>query len=333
MTSIIEINTTTSHHHAAHPIQPSGFMGLARELRDHIYSYMVEPRRSLAELTGHPSDWFNTNILLTNRQIRSEAQNIIYEQMITVVIKPFEESNLIGSSTRVVEWLKFKRCGIEVDLSGWNDKKHMWANSSIFRHALKQVMMWDSVFHPLVLRLNRMSGLEEMHIWSPRRTIPTDEGLEEQKEDSGVDEESEMDMDDEAVRYKDLGVDEALSLEKLRQRDDAIFLEVAISYFRPLADTINVTIEGNLSSEDSKRILSLVDGDPRSWPQGMTQGLKTRVFAVDKTPASCESGGTRLISKVIALRTVCVSLDGHAQMEIMDKESVAAIQEFRDLGF
>ncbi len=218
---------------------------------------MVEPRRSLAELTGHPSDWFNPNILLTNRQIRSEAQKIIYEQKITVVVKPFEESDQMTDWNKCLDGLNFKRCGIEVDLSGWNDKNYPWADASALQF-LKGKMMLDWVFGPLIDQLDRMPGLEEMHFWSARRTISTDEGLEQQKGNSGVDDESEMDMDDEAIRYKDLAEDETLSLEKLRQRDDAIFLEVAISCFRPLADTINVTIEGNLGSKDSKRILSLV---------------------------------------------------------------------------
>ena len=303
MTSIIEINTTTSHHRTADPIQPSGFMGLARELRDHIYSYMVEPRRSRAELTGHPSDWFNTNILRTNRQIRSEAQEIIYEQMITVIVKPFEESDLVISSTKVFEGLKFKRCGIEVDSSGRNTKIDM--REDTYTDAFIKRNWTRDVFDHLTHQLHRMPGLEELHIWSPRCTVSTDEGLGQQKDNSGVDD-SEMDMDDEAVKYKDIAEDETLSLEKLRQRDDAIFLEVAITYFRRLADTINVTIEGNLSSEDSKRMLSLMDDCGSLWPRVTPQGSKTRlrVFAVDTTLASCQSDGTRNISKVLVLELI-----------------------------
>ena len=79
-----------------------------------------------------------------------------------------------------------------------------------------------------------------------------------------------------------------------------------------------ITIEGNLNAEDSKRILSLMDRPVLPWQEVMRKGGKTprRVFAVDTTRVLCGSGGTRVVSKVIALSTVWVSSDGHDYEEI-----------------
>ncbi len=49
---------------------------------------------------------------------------------------------------------------------------------------------------------------------------------------------------------------------------------------------------------------------------------------MDTTRASCQSGGTRIISKVIALSTVRVSGNGFD----LDKESAAAVRAFVDGG-
>lgn len=195
--------------------------------------------------------------------------------------------------------------------------------------------MRRSTFYPLVEQINRMPCLEELQVWSPRRTICTDEGLRKQTGNAEVDEDSETDLDDEGGRYEDLAKDEALSLEKVRQHDDAVFLENTTGCFEQLADTINVAIEGNLNAEDSKRILSLVDRPVFPWQEVMRKGGKTpwRVFAVDTTRVLCGSGGTRIVSKVIALSTVWVSSDGHGYKEIWGQESAAAIRTFVDGGF
>lgn len=310
-------------------------MGLARELRNHIYYYLVKPECSLADLTGHPSDWFNPHILLTNRQIRSEALEIIYEQKITVLVKPLAESNFLTNSTRVLEGLRFKRCGIEIDLSGPDGEEIDNSVDPSTVGFLKGAIMRRSVLYNLVNQLNRMPCLEELHIWSPRRMVSKDQSLREQKENAGVDENSEMDVDDGVDGDEDLAEDEALSLEVLRQHDDAVFVENTTGCFQQLADTINVTIEGNLNFEDSKRILSIMDGPVFPWELVKQWGSKTpwRVFAVDATRASCESVGTRVVSKVIRLSTVWVMLDGYHHKEIWDTESAAAIRTFVDGGF
>ncbi|CAF9933427.1 hypothetical protein IMSHALPRED_009354 [Imshaugia aleurites] len=331
MNSTDEMGSTISQHQTANLLPSLKFTDLARELRDHIYSYMVEPRRALADLTSHPSDWFNSNILLANRQIRSEAPKIIYEQKITVLVEPLEESNFLTSSIKVLEGLRFKRCDIEIDLSGTD---YEWPDSSTVGYH-KGATMRRQVFYHLVDQLNRMPNLEDLHIWSPKRTVSTEEGLEQQERDSGADESSETDADDELDSNEDPAEDETLSFEKFRQRDDAVFLENTIGCFRQLTHTINVTIEGNLSVEDSNRILTLMNRPDILWKQEAQKGSKTpwRVFAVDKIRASCESGGTRVVSKVIALSTVWVSSSSNAYMEIWDKESAAAIKTFVDGGF
>ena len=321
MTSTSGIGSGASHHQSAIPLQHSKFIGLARELRNHIYSYLVKPQRSLAFLTGHPSDWFNPNILLTNHQIRSEALEIIYEQKITVLVKPLAESNFVTMSTRVLEGLRFKRCGIKIDLSGVDgDKIDRSADPSTVGF-LKGAVMGRSGLYNLVNQLNRMPCLEELHI--------------EQRWNAGVDENSEMDMDDGVGRDEDLTEDEDLYLERLRQQDDAVFLENTAYYFQQIADTVNVTIKGNLNVEDSKRILSLMDGPVFPWEPVSQQGGQTpwRVFAVDATRASCENVGTRVLSKVLRLSTVWVTLQGYRQKEIWDAESAAAIKTFVDGGF
>ena len=328
MTSISKISSAASHHQIVHPLQSSKITGLARELRNRIYSHMVEPRRSLADLTGQPSDWFNPNILLANRQIRREALEVIYEQEITVLVEPLKRSNFLTNSTKVLERLRFKRCGIEIDLSETDDEDiDAWADASTVGF-LKGTVIRRLVFYSLVDQLNKMPGLEEVHIWSPRCAVSTDKGPRQQQGDSAVDEERERGMDHEAHGHEDPAKDEALALERLRQRDDAVFLENTTSCFRILADTINVTIEGNLNVEDSKRILSLLDGPV--FPRESPQGHKTpwRIFAVDATRASCESGRTRVVSKVIALSAVWVS-----PRMIWDGESAAAIKTFVDGGF
>ena len=314
MNSTDEIGSTISQYQTANLLPPLKFTDLARELRDHIYSYMVEPRRALADLTNHPSDWFNSNILLANRQIRSEAPKIIYEQKITVLVEPLKKSNFLTSSIEVLEGLRFKRCDIEIDLSGTD---YEWPDSSTVGFQ-KGAMMRRQVFYCLVDQLNRMPNLEDLHIWSPKRTASTEEGLEQQERDSGADESSEKDAYDELISDEDPAEDEALTFEKFRQRDDAVFLENTIDCFQQLAHTINVTIEGNLSVEDSKRILTLMNRPDIPWKLEAQKGSKTpwRVFAVDTKRALCEEGGTRVISKVIALSTVGVSSSETADMEI-----------------
>ena len=331
MTSISRISSATSNHQTIHPLQSSKITGLARELRNRIYSLMVEPRRSLADLTGHASDWFNPNVLLANRQIRREALEVIYKQEITVLVEPLKSSNFLTDSTKVLEGLKFKRCGIEIDLSGTDDEDIVaWANASTIGF-LKGAVMRRMVFYSLVDQLNKMPGLEEVHIWSPRRAVSPDEGPRQQQGNSVADEERERGVDDEAGSHEDPAKDEALALEKLRQHDDAVFLENTTGCFHSLADTINVTIEGNLSVKDSKRILSLMDGPHFPWES--PQGHKTlwRIFAVDTTRASCGSGRTRVVSKVLALSAGWVP--PKFARNVWDEESAAAVKTFVDGGF
>ena len=265
MISSNEVGSATSHvDQTAHSLQSFESMDLPRKLRNHIYSCLVESRRSLADLTSPPSDWFNPNILLTNRQIEVKRRRS-FEQKISILVEPLGESNFLTSSTKVLEGLSFKRCGMEIDLSGADDKEiYVEADSSTVG-VLKGAVMPRSVFYHLVNQLNRMPVLKELHFWNPGRTVSTDECLRQQTEDSGVDEESEMDVDNEAGSNEDPAEDEALSLEKLRQRDDAVFLENTVDCFQQLADTINVTIEGNLSLEDFKRIVSLIDRPDFLW--------------------------------------------------------------------
>ena len=77
--------------------------------------------------------------------------------------------------------------------------------------------MRRSVIYPLAEQLNRMPCLEELHVWSPRRTMCTDEGLRQHKGNAEVDEDSETELDDEVGRYEDLAKDEALSLSTRRR--------------------------------------------------------------------------------------------------------------------
>lgn len=330
MASSNKTTSAASHHQSATRPQPSKLMRLARELRDHIYFYMVEPRRSLADLTAHPSDWFNPNILLTNRQIRSEALSIIYKQKITVLVTPLAESNWLTNSTKVLEGLRFKRCDMEIDLDGPEGEDIDMSEDASCVGYLKGAIMRRSVFYCLVKQLNRMPCLEEVHIWSPRRKISSDGDPRQPKENAGLDENSERNVDEEAGCHEYLAKDEALSLDKLRQHDDAGFLESTTCCFQQLADKISLTIEGNLSVEDSKRILSLMDDPDFLWKQTVWESGKKpwRVFAVDTTPRLCESGRTRVVSTVLALSIVWASSNGCKHKRVWDSESAASIRTF-----
>jgi hypothetical protein len=75
-TSIAPISTTTRHTQEPE-IAPFRLLDLPRELRDHIYSFMVASSRSYHKLTRQPSDWFNPAILGVNHQIHKEASEAI----------------------------------------------------------------------------------------------------------------------------------------------------------------------------------------------------------------------------------------------------------------
>ena len=217
---------------------------------------------------------------------------------------------------------------MEIDLSGPDGEAIDKSADASTVEFLKGAVMRRSVFY-----LNRMPRLEDLRIWSPRRTVSKDEGLRQQKGDAGSDENSEIDVVDDLGWYEDLAKDEALSLEKLRQYDDAVFLENTTCISQQLAKTVSVTIEGNLNAKDSERMLSLMDGPVFPWQQVMRKGRKTpwRVFAVDTTHALCESGGTRVVSKVIDLSTVRVFSNNYVQkVDIWDTESTAAIKTLVD---
>lgn len=143
------------------PMEVFRLMDLPGEIRNHIYSHMVESSRPLEELTGNVSDFFsNPAVLCTNHQVKNEAASVICGKMLVIRVRPIAFRSLIGRSMKLPKDSGFKRFGVEIDLSENCEVRQKWEKMS----AIKLVN------RDLVWQLSGMPDLEEVHIWSRRHT-------------------------------------------------------------------------------------------------------------------------------------------------------------------
>ena len=90
-------DTPPSHAHESAIQIPRANFPLPRELRDHIYSYLLEAKHTRTKRAniGDRAYQFHTNILGVNRQIHDEAEEYLYKQNVFVVIShQFSDVNI-----------------------------------------------------------------------------------------------------------------------------------------------------------------------------------------------------------------------------------------------
>lgn len=81
------------------------------EIRNQVFSHMVELSRSLEKRTGNVPDGFlNPAFLCTNHQVNNEDSSIIYGKMIVIRVSPMPFRSLVGRNMNLPKGSGFKRC-------------------------------------------------------------------------------------------------------------------------------------------------------------------------------------------------------------------------------
>lgn len=98
--------TTTSHTHDSAIETPRANFPLPRELRDHIYSYLLDAKHTRIKRAriGDRAYKFHTGILGVNREIHDEAEEYLYKHNVFVVISHQFMDPVITGSASFAPW-------------------------------------------------------------------------------------------------------------------------------------------------------------------------------------------------------------------------------------
>lgn len=141
------------------PIRTFRFLDLLLELREIVYSYLVEPLFPTELEAGQISTWFNPSILLTSRRLYHEAKPVIYNRPVSISFTPSEKTYRFKNS---LEGCPFKRCEVKVDVTLAEDIDG------------KIMALYDR----LIFEINGMTCVEKVGFWTSRPQKQANHGFQ-----------------------------------------------------------------------------------------------------------------------------------------------------------